>query len=111
MKVPSQSLLELSSQCFSRQWLDDVATAAQRLPPLTHNLRLAVYVLRKVCDEASQYLESVGAVTVARHQQVEDTLLPPMQAIVGKLVTGENITDDLLAALIRASEEVRIAQS
>jgi len=34
-----------------------------------------------------------------------------MQAIVGKLVTGENITDDLLAALIRASEEVRIAQS
>ena len=106
--LPSARLLELARHAFSHDWLNQVQRTLEPLPPLAPELRVAVFVLRRVCADVAGWMDAVQPIEAARHDAVEAVLAALLRAALGRLARFQALGWDELAALIGAAERVRV---
>lgn len=104
--VPSKRLLNLLGQEFCVDWLNQVERELRDLPPLSDNLRISIFVARKICDALSGCLDSIPP-TVVSHDLIEGHARKPLEAVIKELANFRGIDNKTLASLIAASEAAR----
>lgn len=100
-------MLNILAEPFSYNYLHDIEETLTVLLPLSPNQRVAVYVVRKTCDQLCGLLDGIEP-TVERHRAIEKHVSEPLKSVVRSIAHFKDVTFEQLASLIQASEAARV---